>query len=102
MKTIVLYEGQKNTIQGECKPREAMEILGLNPKEWKVTAKDITGKAWTYTIVRVSSLVPVSSPEPKPQPESNLTMTDALTGETVKGPSVPIGEKEPAPNYPRW
>jgi DNA polymerase-3 subunit beta len=52
MKTIVKFEGQKNTIQGECRPKEAMEILGLNPKEWKVTSKEITEKEAVYTIER--------------------------------------------------
>jgi DNA polymerase III sliding clamp (beta) subunit (PCNA family) len=65
MKIIIIHEGQKNTIQGECKPSEAMEIIGLNPKEWKVTSKDITDKAVTYRIERKSpAMAPVAEQTP--------------------------------------
>jgi DNA polymerase III subunit beta len=86
-KTIVKYEGQKNTIQGECKPKEAMEILGLNPKEWKVTGKEITDKALIYVIERARSLalVPVSPVAD----EVPLIMTDALSGTAFKEPTAP-------------
>jgi DNA polymerase III subunit beta len=100
MKTIVIFEGQKNTIQGECKPREAMEILGLNPKEWKVAEKNITDKALTYAIERVPSLVivpvvpvideAVDEPAEGLTDEEPLTMTDALTGTPLKEPSEPV------------
>lgn len=96
MKTIVTYEGQKHTIQGECKPREAMEILGLTPKEWKVTSKKITGKIAAYTIERVPSRavasIPVESPASQIEEpaidgsrDSDLAMTDLVTGAVVQG-----------------
>jgi DNA polymerase III subunit beta len=98
-KTIVKYEGQKNTIQGECKPKEAMEILGLNPKEWKVTGKEITDKALIYVIERARSLAlvpvaPVADETAEPEEEKQdyaepLIMTDALTGTALKEPSAP-------------
>ncbi|HVN95826.1 MAG TPA: DNA polymerase III subunit beta, partial [Syntrophorhabdaceae bacterium] len=95
MKTIVKYEGQRNTIQGECKPREAMEILGLNPKEWKVTAKEITDKTATYTIERVRSLALVPKPSditPKQTEKSfePLTTPDLLTGTSGTEPHPTI------------
>ncbi|HVN96852.1 MAG TPA: DNA polymerase III subunit beta [Syntrophorhabdaceae bacterium] len=76
MKTIIIHEGQKNTIQGECKPKEAMEILGLNPKEWKVTARDITDKAATYTIERkdltLLTGIPIESASSDPEATGGL------------------------------
>ena len=100
MKTIVKFNGQKDTIQGECSAREAMEILGLNPKEWKTTEKAVTEKAVTYTLERVRSLalVPVgqSVPEPdEPVIEEAVTeeaVTQELDVATTDVPEIPSGQ----------
>ena len=103
MKTIIIHEGQKNTIQGECKPREAMEILGLNPKEWKVTAKNMTDKTATYMIEPAPSLavVPACARQPgrrSAEPESPLALADLMTGSQLVGtgnePQVTIPASE--------
>jgi DNA polymerase III beta subunit len=87
MKTIIIMEGQKNTIQGECKPREAMEILGLNPKEWKVMARNISDKSVTYTIEHLPSpalvtdhrAVPVEKVTTEATSAHNITKTQEKT-----------------------
>ncbi|HVN97840.1 MAG TPA: DNA polymerase III subunit beta [Syntrophorhabdaceae bacterium] len=94
MKTVVKFEGQKNTIQGECKPREAMEILGLNPREWKVTARQVTDKALVYSIERVRSVALVSVAAP-PQADPQVTITEPSTDTLVQAPPPPtIPESE--------
>jgi len=97
MKTIVIHEGQKNTIQGECKPKEAMEILALDPKEWKVVSKNITDKAATYTLERVekksTALVPVA------EAPTNLRFL-AVTGDgTIDLSAAEKKSDEPPPVY---
>ena len=57
MKTIIQYEGQKTTIQGKSSPREAMEICGLDSKEWKVASKEVTDKAALYILERIRPLL---------------------------------------------
>jgi DNA polymerase-3 subunit beta len=95
MKTIITFEGQKNTIQGECKPKEAMEILGLDPKEWKVISKDITEKAAVYAIERRTPfyVVPKTEDTTAPQEEDNtMSAVDLPFGpddhiEPITGPN---------------
>lgn len=95
MKTIIIHEGQKNTIQGECKPKEAMEILGLDPKEWKVTSKNITDKAATYTIERKClALMPVTS-----GPQSKPLHFLAIVGEATLDLNVPKEPDQKAPVF---
>ena len=89
MKTIVTFEGQKNTIQGECKPREAMEILGLNTKEWKVVKKEINDKAVTYALERVRSLTMV---------ETHTTEEPAAAAVETDTNSQEIGNEEDIEN----
>jgi DNA polymerase III subunit beta len=92
MKTVVILEGKKQSVEGEAKPKEAMEILGMNPKEFKVVKRESTEKALTYTVERKALYI---VPKAETEPASDETTAAAVETETqAEAPEAEVTEGE--------